>query len=223
MYQQPGTLTLRGNVANYGRIVKTDKWHLAREAEPKDYEMSTDQVRNLKRSTYNRLAAQTGTFEDETTYGNMCDQLKTKAEYAERPKASMVTAETIASVVLDRDIGRPSRGTGALFPRHSSEYDKHHLETTYNADYGDRVADEQIKEKCVSANKEENPNEDLQTAANRRCLSQFSDTANHRRQGRNTWQDETGVYGNTHLRRQAHAYKNPLTGEGHTFLSEYQK
>ncbi|PAA61509.1 hypothetical protein BOX15_Mlig030114g1 [Macrostomum lignano] len=223
MYQQPGTLTLSGNVANYGRIVKTGKWHLSREAEPKDYEISTDKVRNLKRSTYDRLAAESGAFEDSTTYGSMCDQLQTKGDYTEHPKASMVTAETVASVVLDRDIGRPSRGPGALFPRHSSKYDKHHLESTYNADYGDRVTDEQIKQKCESENKVERPDEDLLTAANKRPLSQFCDTAGHRRQGRNTWQDETGVYANTHLRRQAHAYKNPLTGEGHTFLSEYQK
>ena len=33
----------------------------------------------------------------------------------------------------------------------------------------------------------------------KKCHSQFSDTADYRRFGRNTWQDESGVYANSAL------------------------
>lgn len=38
---------------------------------------------------------------------------------------------------------------------------------------------------------------DNKTIANKKCHSQFTDTVDYRRPGRNTWQDESGVYANS--------------------------
>lgn len=46
--------------------------------------------------------------------------------------------------------------------------------------------------------------------AYRKCNSQFTDTADYRRPGRNTWQDESGVYANTHYKRQVMQPTNPI-------------
>lgn len=46
--------------------------------------------------------------------------------------------------------------------------------------------------------------------AYRKCNSQFTDTADYRRPGRNTWQDESGVYANTHYKRQVMQPSNPI-------------
>ena len=45
------------------------------------------------------------------------------------------------------------------------------------------------------------------TPAYKYCHSQFTDTANHRRSGWNTWQDESGVYANTHFKAQTPVYQ----------------
>ena len=48
------------------------------------------------------------------------------------------------------------------------------------------------------------------SAAYRKCHSQFTDTADYRRPGRNTWQDESGVYSNTHYKQQVLKPTNPI-------------
>lgn len=45
----------------------------------------------------------------------------------------------------------------------------------------------------------------------KRCLSQFTDTAGHRRSGRNTWQDESGVYANGLLKSACPYYSRTYT------------
>ena len=45
------------------------------------------------------------------------------------------------------------------------------------------------------------------TAAYKYCHSQFTDTANHRRSGWNTWQDESGVYANSTLKSRTPVYQ----------------
>jgi Domain of unknown function (DUF4572) len=49
------------------------------------------------------------------------------------------------------------------------------------------------------------------TAAIKRCLSQFTDTAGHRRSGRNTWQDESGIYANGVLKSACPFYARTYT------------
>ena len=45
------------------------------------------------------------------------------------------------------------------------------------------------------------PPEKDNTEAYKKCHSQFTDTADYRRSGLNTWQDESGLYANTEAKR----------------------
>ena len=45
------------------------------------------------------------------------------------------------------------------------------------------------------------------TEAYKRCQSQFTDTADYRRNGRNTWQDESGIYHNSHHKADCPTYQ----------------
>ena len=66
----------------------------------------------------------------------------------------------------------------------------------------------QEKARKASESGELDPNDPATySAAYKRCLSQFSDTANHRRSGWNTWQDESGVYANSHFKAEAPVYQ----------------
>lgn len=62
----------------------------------------------------------------------------------------------------------------------------------------------------VSILQEKLPDFPDQSAAYRKCHSQFTDTSDYRRPGRNTWQDESGLYANTHYKRQVIQSRNPI-------------
>lgn len=49
------------------------------------------------------------------------------------------------------------------------------------------------------------------SAALKRCLSQFTDATGHRRPGRNTWQDESGIYANGSLKLASPHYARTYT------------
>ena len=52
----PGSREIRAaDAVHYSRAVKTGNWHLAREAEPKDYDLNKNPERNLRESTYKRI------------------------------------------------------------------------------------------------------------------------------------------------------------------------
>ena len=46
--------------------------------------------------------------------------------------------------------------------------------------------------------------------AYKKCHSQFTDTADYRRLGLNTWQDESGFYANTETKREVFRSTNPI-------------
>ncbi|XP_033020311.1 protein C9orf135 homolog isoform X2 [Lacerta agilis] len=48
------------------------------------------------------------------------------------------------------------------------------------------------------------------SVVHRKCHSQFTDTADYRRHGINTWQDESGVYGNADLRQKVFPVTSPI-------------
>ena len=48
------------------------------------------------------------------------------------------------------------------------------------------------------------------SAAYRKCHSQFTDTADYRRNGRNTWHDETGLYANAEVKSEVFKTSNPI-------------
>ena len=44
----------------------------------------------------------------------------------------------------------------------------------------------------------------------KKCHSQFTDTADYRRPGRNTWQDESGLYANSHFKAELYVKTDPF-------------
>ena len=54
------------------------------------------------------------------------------------------------------------------------------------------------------------PPEPDQSAAWRKCHSQFTDVDDYRRHGPNTWHNESGVYANTALRTDIFKPRNPI-------------
>lgn len=78
--------------------------HQAREAEPRDYDMSLDCERDLTRSTYCRIADHPGGEQiPPTTYQSMNDQLKLKNDFTERDVTKhMINEDTFECVDLDR-------------------------------------------------------------------------------------------------------------------------
>ncbi|KAK2145086.1 hypothetical protein NP493_4034g00001 [Ridgeia piscesae] len=138
-----------------------------------------------------------------TTYHDLATDYFKKKDYIERPYGvPMVDADSALKLSLERETGHPLRGATAVIPRHVPEHRKFYHTTTHLNDYrapypfllstGARLPDYGL--------------------AYKRCMSQFTDTADYRRFGYNTWWDESGHYGNSHLRAQVpvYAYRNPI-------------
>uniref|UniRef100_A0A8D0GK75 Cilia and flagella associated protein 95 n=1 Tax=Sphenodon punctatus TaxID=8508 RepID=A0A8D0GK75_SPHPU len=54
------------------------------------------------------------------------------------------------------------------------------------------------------------PQMDDYSIVHRKCCSQFTDTADYRRHGINTWQDESGIYANADLKLKVFPINNPI-------------
>ncbi len=48
------------------------------------------------------------------------------------------------------------------------------------------------------------------SSAFKKCHSQFTDSADYRRPGLNTWQDESGTYANSEIKQQTFKASNPI-------------
>uniref|UniRef100_A0A670ZYU0 Cilia and flagella associated protein 95 n=1 Tax=Pseudonaja textilis TaxID=8673 RepID=A0A670ZYU0_PSETE len=99
-----------------------------------------------------------------------------------------------------RDTGLPETGFGAVLPRHPPEKFKMFMDTSYRSDYVppyDYIP-------YVT------PDTSGYSVVHRKCHSQFTDTADYRRHGINTWQDESGVYANTDLKQKVFPVTNPI-------------
>ncbi|BFY99966.1 hypothetical protein BsWGS_03005 [Bradybaena similaris] len=196
-----GSLTLRGTHPNYSRAVLNGEWHQARQAEPKDYDLNKDPIRSMTLSTYNRIGNITDGTLPETTYQEQSRQIFLKPMYAYRDiHRGMVQLETVASANagIDRDTGDPKCAFGSVLPYHSADHIKRQLETTYNADYIPPYPFTRDDKHYYENSK----GFDDKSAAYRKMKSQFTDTADYRRNGWNTWQDESGVYTNSHYKAQ---------------------
>jgi len=192
-----GTLTLRSDHMNYSRAILNSHWHQARQAEPKDYDINKDGARTMTLSTYNRIGNVTDGEIPKTTYQDQADQVLLKPMYEDRDcHRSMIQAETLtkANEGLDRESGDPKDGYGSVLPRHNKDHKKLHLDTTYTADFYPPFP-------MTCQHPEEEESED-KIAAYKRMKSQFTDTADYRRNGWNTWQDESGIYANSEYKKQ---------------------
>ncbi|XP_015221901.2 cilia- and flagella-associated protein 95 [Lepisosteus oculatus] len=188
----------------YSRPTLVSNWHQNREAEPKDYDLTvcSEGKKNLLRSTYKNLGRCGNTDWITTTEGQLSQcHLKKDYEIRETPKP-LVKADNFNSACFDRETRRPKTGFSEVLPRHQAGHNKIDMDTTYALDYLPPYS--YSTQSCVGDQAE-------CSAAYRRCQSQFTDTADYRRQGRNTWQDESGVYGNSHIRRRVFPRSHPIT------------
>ncbi|XP_053312645.1 cilia- and flagella-associated protein 95 [Spea bombifrons] len=198
MLETKGSLYLRSNHMQYDRPTLVSGWHQSRETEPKDYDLRGVPAgkKNLCHSTYRRL----GNLENEvwgTTTEEHLSQVNLKKEYEvkEVPK-SMVNEDNINIISLERQTGRPETNLG-----HSKDQMKMQMETIYETDY--------TPPHCYTPYKyPEVPN---YSSAYKKCHSQFTDTADYRRFGRNTWQDESGIYANNEIKQMVFKPTCPIT------------
>ncbi|PVD23437.1 hypothetical protein C0Q70_16706 [Pomacea canaliculata] len=203
--ERKGSLSLRSDHMDYSRGVFTSKWHQAREAEPKDHDLNHEPKRNLHRSTYNRMATVTDGSLPKTTYQEHSRQIELKPLFDEKDnRRSLFNVETVRVTDIDRDTGDPKYGYGSVLPHHHPDHFKFHSETTYNADY---IVHFPYESAPVP---EKSPEYEVSSPAYRKCHSQFTDTADYRRPGRNTWMDESGIYTNTHFKREVTKVNDPI-------------
>ncbi|XP_030048240.1 cilia- and flagella-associated protein 95 [Microcaecilia unicolor] len=202
--ERKGSLTLRAqDMMTYGRPTLVYNWHCNRETEPKDYDVQAIPLseKNFHYSTYRRL----GTSENDwsTTTDQQLSQISLKKDYEEKEiHKPLVNIDNFHTAVFKRDTGRPERGYGAVLPRHPSDHMKMFLETTYNSHF---VAPYPY----IPSYRYLAPQE--YSTVHRKCHSQFTDPADYRRYGINTWQDESGVYANAELKRKFFKPTCPIT------------
>ncbi|XP_061484340.1 cilia- and flagella-associated protein 95 isoform X4 [Rhineura floridana] len=199
--ERKGALTLRSSCAYYGRPTLVYRWYNNREAEPKDYDIHEISLgsKNLCRSTYWRLGT-----EDEkwiTTSQDHLSQPYRIKEYQELEiRKPLLDEDAFELGVTDRDTGLPEADFGAVLPRHSPDHFKMFLDTTYRMDYVPPYDYAPYVVPAVGG----------YSVVHRKCHSQFTDTADYRRHGINTWQDESGVYANTDLKQKVFPVTNPI-------------
>jgi len=191
-----GSLYLRADHSNYSRAVLNSNWHQAREAEPKDYDLNTAPRRDLCTATYMRIGDNTDGSIPATTYQDLGKDFTLKNEYLEQEVTKhMINADTAHQVALNRD----SLKTGPILPLHTPA---NHWETSYKASYKSEHGETDAQDTVESSADQVD-----HSPAYKRCVSQFTDTADYRRCGRNTWKDETGLYANSHLKAQVPVYQ----------------
>ncbi|XP_077200947.1 cilia- and flagella-associated protein 95 isoform X1 [Paroedura picta] len=199
--QRKGALTLRANFARYGRPTFVSCWHQNRETEPKDYDIHEIPLgsKNLCRSTYWRL----GTINEKwiTTYQDYMSQPYRLKEYRElNIKKPLLDEDSFDEGVVSRETGLPERGAGAILPHHSPHHFTMFLDTVYRRDYVPPYDYTPYVTAQLGG----------YSVIHRKCHSQFTDTADYRRQGINTWQDESGIYANSDLKQKILPVTSPI-------------
>ncbi|CAH1774853.1 unnamed protein product [Owenia fusiformis] len=201
--ERKGSLYLRSDHMNYSRATLNSNWHQARESEPKDYDISKAPERDLCKATYGRIGNVTKGELPQTTYQDHSGQIFLKKDFQEQEtRHPMINPSTFAHSDLDRETGAPDTGFGSILPRHHAEHNKRHLQTTNKADFKPPFPYTPAEEKPLDF-----PDNSV---AYRKCHSQFTDTSDYRRPGRNTWQDESGLYSNSHYKEQVFKPTNTI-------------
>ncbi|KAL0979008.1 hypothetical protein UPYG_G00179250 [Umbra pygmaea] len=144
-------------------------WHKNREAYPKDYDYATcpEGKKKLNKSTYKHFGTDMDT-DWSTSTGSQMSQYLMKNEY--EPKQihkPMVKDDHFQLEVFDR------RSVRELYSTYTLDYQA-------PWDYSNQTS-------TIKGPENSSP-------AYRKPQSQFTDTADYRRVGRNTWQDESGAY-----------------------------
>jgi hypothetical protein len=209
--ERKGSMFLRSDEMHYGRAVLNTNWHQAREAEPKDYDMNHAPVRDLRMSTYKHLGTVSNSLPD-STYTDHFIKQRFNSQPSSEP-ANLTVKKTDRQI--EKELGRSKHAT-VVMPRHDSAKYPHHYVSTHCADFRPFTACQSMDASASNSQEQKQPDSEttdaaLYTDAVRRCISQFADTTNHRRVGRNTWQDESGVYANTLLKSACPYYARTYT------------
>uniref|UniRef100_A0A2C9M6C4 Uncharacterized protein n=1 Tax=Biomphalaria glabrata TaxID=6526 RepID=A0A2C9M6C4_BIOGL len=205
--------------------------HQAREAEPKDYDMNKHPIRSLAFSTYKRIGNVTdgsnifsllhllsGTkikemiatelhyVDNDTLLAHIQQELHLAVHESAEAAASLSLSiyrkkKDQSSVVPNLNTGEPKGVFGSALPSHGPEHNKYYLDTTYNSDYVPPYP----FTGCEEDTKMKQEEMEDKSSAFKKMKSQFTDTADYRRNGWNTWQDESGVYANSHFKAQVFA------------------
>ncbi|XP_030647651.1 protein C9orf135-like [Chanos chanos] len=163
----------------YSRPTLISNWHKNREAEPKDYDFTAcpPGKRTLHKSTYNHFGTCVETSWSTTTETQMSQYLlKKQYEIRETPR-SMVRADNFRNLVFDRETGQ----SRSVLPRHGPGHNNMDFRTTYTSDYQPQ---KDAPKDVMETESAPNISPDF-----RRRQSVFTDVADHRRRGKNTWQD----------------------------------
>ncbi|XP_066567275.1 cilia- and flagella-associated protein 95-like [Amia ocellicauda] len=191
----------------YSRPTLVSNWHQSREAEPKDYDLAACPLgkKHLHHSTYRHLG-NTISADWGTTSEAQLSQYFIKKDYEirETPKPLLKT-DNLLSINFDRETWRPRTGFEAVLPCHPPGHNKIDLNTTYAMDY---LPPYPLCMYNIQPSAREQPDCSL---AYKRCQSQFTDTADYRRKGRNTWQDESGLYSNRDIKSRVTQPSDPIT------------
>lgn len=130
-----------------------------------------------------------------TSYQDACEQLFLKPLYEDRkphhPFYSLQSGTNLKTMCPSASLSSPI-ACKCVLPKHPPDYNKRYLETTHLVDFQPPYPYESKTKQFIPDN----------SAAFKKCISQFTDQDNHRRSGQNTWHDESGLYGNRIIKAQ---------------------
>lgn len=196
---RPGTILLRHNgVLPYDERILVSNWQEAALGYPKDLDANFPDLINKRAANYRRWGMEDQVCPISECRDRMSD-VGRKGEFTEKQtRLPMITAENFFRLVsLERPMSLEGRQP---LPRHSKDHNKGRYNTTYCVDY---LAPYSYQPKAP------NPIDIDWSPAVRRMKSQFTDVADYRRNGRNTWLDESGIYANQDAKRKFFPVRNP--------------
>jgi len=210
---RPGTILLRHNgVLPYDERILVSNWQEAALGYPKDFDSNFPDLINKRAANYRRWGMEDQTCPISECRDRMAD-VERKGEFTEKQtRLPMINAENFFRLVsLERPMSLEGRQP---LPRHSKDHNKGRYNTTYCVDY---LAPYSYTPKPP------NPIEIDWSPAVRRMKSQFTDVADYRRNGRNTWLDESGIYANQEAKRKFFPIRNPLLEFEKPYIEERPK
>ncbi|XP_061115592.1 cilia- and flagella-associated protein 95-like isoform X1 [Conger conger] len=169
----------------YSNGTLVSDWHKARQAEPKDYDLAAvpEGKKSLHKSTYRHFGT-SGNICWSTTTGEHLSQCLMKKQYEDVvTRRSMLHADLFHAFVSNRETHIRKAGHNAVLPRHHPEHNLIDLKTTYVQAYPPTDTHDKQETKVTHDQPEV-------SSKFRKQISQFTDAADYRRLGRNTWQDD---------------------------------
>ncbi|XP_074058449.1 cilia- and flagella-associated protein 95 isoform X2 [Macrotis lagotis] len=199
--ERKGSLTIRSHRMKYSKPVLVHSWQVDREGYPKDYDIEEFPLgsRNLCNSSYLRFGTMDAMPWKSETQEQM-EQCCINKEFVERSSLPLLNIDTLDSGIVERDIGFPRRGFGALFPRHPPDHHKMEYMTNYREEYVPPYDYSHIIQ----------PLPDFKLPIHRKCRSQITDIEGFKRGGIYSWQKESGIFPNANLKELLFPTVNPI-------------